>query len=74
MLDIWGFMCFEMLYILFLGVRKSLSVNDINFFTCFNCLLYSKLDVVKNKKVKIFEKKVQKNLEVKKKVVPLQPV
>ena len=40
----------------------------------FNVLIISELDVGWNKKVKIFEKKVQKNLEVKKKVVPLQPV
>ena len=40
----------------------------------FNVLIISELDVGRNKKVKIFEKKVQKNLEVKKKVVPLQPV
>ena len=53
---------------------KILIISNMYYFAWFNILIISELRVGLNKKVKIFEKKVQKNLEVKKKVVPLQPV
>jgi hypothetical protein len=53
---------------------KILIISNMYYFAWFNILIISELRVGLNKKVKFFEKKVQKNLEVKKKVVPLQPV
>ena len=41
---------------------------------CLKKRLWKPKSVENHEKVQIFEKKVQKNLEVKKKVVPLQPV
>ena len=47
-------------------------IYDFRFLS--NRLIYKVLSEACKINVKIFEKKVQKNLQVKKKVVPLQPV
>ena len=55
---------------------KSLMLSDVPFWGVFRLKkrLWKPKSVENHEKVQIFEKKVQKNLEVKKKVVPLQPV
>ena len=59
---------------LMLGVRKCLRISVLDGTKVFNMLIMSNIGVYRKENCKFFQKKVQKNLEDKKKSVSLQPV
>ena len=57
-----------------LGVRKCLRISVLDGVKVFNMLIMSDIGVYRKENCNFFQKKVQKNLEDKKKSVSLQPV